>query len=78
MNNFLWVFFVQGPGCKFNDRLKRAPATQEYMGKHGLTEAWDIEDFVSLSKTLKVPHQDPRGGGSYYSIGTHEIIVEIV
>ena len=56
-----------------------APATQEYMGKHGLTEAWDIEDFVSLSKTLKVPHQDSgRGGGSDNSRGTHEIIVEIV
>ncbi|XP_062594294.1 Fanconi anemia group J protein homolog isoform X2 [Saccostrea cucullata] len=24
------------------------------MKKHGLTEAWDIEDFVGLSKTLKV------------------------
>ena len=34
------------------------------MQKHGLTEAWDIEDFVSLSKTLKVRHQDPGGGGS--------------
>ena len=70
------VFFVQGPGCKFNDRLKRAPATQDYMRKHGLTGAWDIEDFVSLSKTLKVPHQDP--GGSDYTMGTHKITVEIV
>ncbi|XP_078337247.1 Fanconi anemia group J protein homolog [Crassostrea virginica] len=53
---------LDGPGCKFNDRLKRAPATQEYMGKHGLTEAWDIEDFVSLSKTLKVcPYFATRG-----------------
>lgn len=30
------------------------PATQDYVKKHGLTEAWDIEDFVGLSKTIKV------------------------
>jgi hypothetical protein len=44
----------QGPGCKFNDRLKRVPPTQDYIKRHGLTEAWDIEDFVGLSKSLKV------------------------
>lgn len=49
-----FVLCFQGPGCKFNDRLKRMPATQDYVKKHGLTEAWDIEDFVGLSKTIKV------------------------
>ncbi|XP_061197315.1 Fanconi anemia group J protein homolog [Saccostrea echinata] len=53
---------LDGPGCKFNDRLKRIPATQDFVKKHGLTEAWDIEDFVGLSKTLKVcPYFATRG-----------------
>ncbi|XP_065934696.1 Fanconi anemia group J protein homolog isoform X1 [Magallana gigas] len=53
---------LDGPGCKFNDRLKRMPATQDYVKKQGLTEAWDIEDFVGLSKNIKVcPYFATRG-----------------
>lgn len=51
---FIHVLCFKGPGCKFNDRLKRMPATQDYVKKQGLTEAWDIEDFVGLSKNIKV------------------------
>ncbi|XP_048740276.2 Fanconi anemia group J protein homolog [Ostrea edulis] len=45
---------LDGPGCKFNEHLKRVPASQVYVKRHGLTEAWDIEDFVGLSKSLKI------------------------
>ncbi|KAJ8312439.1 hypothetical protein KUTeg_009812 [Tegillarca granosa] len=45
---------LDGPGCKYNDRVKRCFPNQEQFRSHGLSQAWDIEDLVDLCKVKKV------------------------
>ena len=49
----LWIF-LQGPGCRFNDRVKKIIPSQQHLKDLGLYEAWDIEDLGLLGKKHKV------------------------
>ncbi|XP_069135470.1 Fanconi anemia group J protein homolog [Argopecten irradians] len=41
---------LDGPGCKFNDRVKKVFACQSYIKDLGLTEAWDLEDIINVGR----------------------------
>ena len=48
------VDILQGPGCRFNDRVKKIIPSQQHLKDLGLNEAWDIEDLGLLGKKHKV------------------------
>ncbi|XP_060076012.1 Fanconi anemia group J protein homolog [Ylistrum balloti] len=41
---------LDGPGCKFNDRVKKVFACQSQIKDLGLTEAWDLEDIIGVGQ----------------------------
>ncbi|KAK3101069.1 hypothetical protein FSP39_000727 [Pinctada imbricata] len=45
---------LDGPGCRFNDRVKKIIPSQLHLKSLGLSEAWDIEDLAALGKQHKV------------------------
>ncbi|CAC5387435.1 BRIP1 [Mytilus coruscus] len=45
---------MDGPGCKFNDRVKKIFPHYSNLQEYGLSEAWDLEDLVHLCKQKKV------------------------
>ncbi|VDI74443.1 fanconi anemia group J protein [Mytilus galloprovincialis] len=45
---------MDGPGCKFNDRVKKIFPHYSHLQEYGLSEAWDLEDLVHLCKQKKV------------------------
>ena len=55
MNTDIHVKF-QGPGCKFNDRVKKVFPHYSNLQEYGLSEAWDLEDLIGVCKTKQVKH----------------------
>ncbi|XP_071180461.1 Fanconi anemia group J protein homolog [Mytilus edulis] len=45
---------MDGPGCKFNDRVKKIFPHYSNLQEYGLSEAWDLEDLVHLCRQKKV------------------------
>ncbi|CAG2206177.1 BACH1 [Mytilus edulis] len=50
----LSLFKLSGPGCKFNDRVKKIFPHYSNLQEYGLSEAWDLEDLVHLCRQKKV------------------------
>ena len=45
---------VQEGACSFYYRVAKKLGSQAQLVQHGMTTAWDMEDFVSLGKRVKV------------------------
>ncbi|XP_021366020.1 Fanconi anemia group J protein homolog [Mizuhopecten yessoensis] len=41
---------LDGPGCKFNDRVKKVFFCQSQIKDLGLTQAWDLEDIIGVGQ----------------------------
>ena len=60
MHNILEIvisLYLQGQGCKYNDKSKRVFLNQNQL-QDNLPTAWDIEDLVNTCKGKKVDIED--------------------
>ena len=71
-NNLLLIIvlcsdvMLQEGSCSFYYRVAKKLGSQAQLVQHGMTTAWDMEDFVSLGKRVRVSGEGDCKSGAFF------------